>query len=149
MKIFLASDHAGFELKGKIKQWLEEWDYDFEDLGAFTYDAQDDYPDFIKSAAEKVAEDPENNRGIVLGGSGQGEAMVSNRYKGVRATVYAARQLDLELVKLMREHNDANVLSLGARFVQEEDAKEVVKLWLNTPFQGEARHKRRIAKIDA
>jgi len=149
MKIFLAADHAGFDLKEKIKQWLEEWGYDYQDLGAFEYNEQDDYPDFIHLAAKKVAEDPENSRGIVLGGSGQGEAMVCNRYKGVRAAVYAARALDLELVKLMREHNNSNILSLGARLVSEEDAKKVVKLWLETVFGGEERHKRRIAKIDA
>jgi len=147
-KIFLGTDHAGFELKEKIKQWLDEWGYEYEDLGAFSYDAEDDYPDFIRLVAEKVSQDPENNRGIVLGGSGQGEAMVANRHKGVRATVYAARSLDLELVKLMREHNNSNILSLGARFVPEEDAKQVVKAWLETSFPGEERHKRRIAKID-
>lgn len=146
--IYIGSDHAGFELKEKIKGWLKEWGYEFEDMGPFSFDPQDDYPDFIRPVAEKVSEDPENNRGIVLGGSGQGEAMVCNRSKGVRATVYAARALDLELVKLMRTHNNSNVLSLGARFVPEEDAKEVVKTWLETPFSGEERHKRRIAKID-
>ncbi|MFY9457867.1 MAG: RpiB/LacA/LacB family sugar-phosphate isomerase [Candidatus Spechtbacterales bacterium] len=148
MKIFLATDHAGFELKERIKQWLLEWGYKYEDMGAFAYDAEDDYPDFIRPVAEKVSQDPENNRGIVIGGSGQGEAIVSNRYKGVRAAVYVARSLDLELVRLMREHNDSNVLSLGARFVSEEDAKEVVRVWLETPFSGEERHKRRIAKIE-
>ena len=147
-KIFLGTDHAGFELKEKIKQWLDEWGYDQEDLGAFSFDKEDDYPDFIRPVAEKVSQDPENNRGIVLGYSGQGEAMVANRYKGVRATVYAARSLDLELVKLMRRHNDSNVLSLGARFVSEEDAKEVTKTWLEAPFPSEERHVRRIAKID-
>jgi len=148
MKIYLGTDHAGFELKEKIKQWLNEWGYEHEDLGAFSYDAQDDYPDFVHKVGRKVADDPKNNRGIVLGGSGQGEAMVANRHKGVRAAVYAARTLDLELVKLMREHNDSNVLSLGARFVLEEDANEVVKTWLETSFPGEDHHKRRIAKID-
>ena len=148
MKIFLATDHAGFELKERIKQWLSEWGYEYEDMGAFSYDENDDYSDRIKPVAKKVAKDPKSNRGIVLGGSGQGEAIVCNRKKGVRATVYAARKLDLELVKLMREHNDSNVLSLGARFVPEEDAKQVVKTWLETPFPGEDRHKRRIAKID-
>ena len=148
MKIFLATDHAGFELKEKMRQWLEEWGYDFEDLGAHAHNPNDDYPLLIKPAAEAVAKDPENHRAIVLGGSGQGEAMVCNRFKGVRATVYAARELDLELVKLMREHNDSNILSLGARFVPEEDAKQVVKAWLETPFSGEDRHARRIAQID-
>jgi len=148
MKIFLGTDHAGFYLKEKIKQWLSEWEYEYEDMGAFAYNEQDDYPDFIRPAARKVSEDLENNRAVVLGGSGQGEAIVCNRYKGVRATVYAARQLDLELVKLTREHNDSNVFSIGARFVPEDDAKQVIKLWLETPFPGEERHKRRIAKID-
>lgn len=149
MKIFLGTDHAGFHLKEKIKFWLDEWGFDYEDMGAFEYIGQDDYPDFIRPVAKKVAEDPENHRGIVLGGSGQGEAIVCNRQRGVRATVYAARSLDLELVKLMREHNNSNVLSLGAFLVPEEDVKKVIKLWLETPFPGEERHVRRIAKIDA
>ena len=148
MKIYLGTDHAGFELKEKIKQWLEEWGYDHEDLGAYSYDAEDDYPDFIRPVAEKVAQDPENNRGIVLGGSGQGEAIVCNREEGVYATVYATKELDLELVNWMREHNESNVISLAARRVSEEDAKQVVKTWLDTPFTGEERHVRRIAKID-
>lgn len=148
MKIFLAADHAGFYLKEKIKEWISEWGYEYEDMGAFMYDENDDYPDFMHKVGARVSEDVENNRGIIIGGSGQGEAMVANRYKGVRAGVYAARQLDLELVKIMREHNNSNVLSLGARFVPEEDAKKVVKVWLETPFLGEERHKRRIAKID-
>lgn len=148
MKIFLAADHAGFYLKEKIKEWLEEWGYEYEDFGAFAYDENDDYPDFMHKVGARVAEDVENNHGIVIGGSGQGEAIICNRYRGVRATVYAARQLDLESAKLMREHNNSNVLSLGARFVSEEDAKEVVKVWLETPFSGEERHVRRIEKID-
>lgn len=147
-RVFLASDHAGFELKEKIEQWLKEWGYDFEDLGPHKYDAEDDYPLLIKPAAEAVAKDPENQRGIVIGGSGQGEAIVCNREKGVFATVYAAKKLDLELVMWMREHNNSNVLSLGARRVSEEDAKKVVKTWLDTPFGG-GRHARRIAQIDA
>ena len=149
MKVYLATDHAGFKLKEKIKQWLDKEGYDHEDMGAFLYDEADDYPDFIRLVAQKVAEDPENNRGIILGGSGQGEAIVANRHKGVRATVYAARELDLELVRLMREHNDSNILSLGARFVSEGDAKEAVHTWLETPFSGEDRHRRRIEKIDS
>lgn len=148
MIIYLASDHAGYELKEKIKQWLGELGYDFEDLGPHEYDENDDYPSLIRPAALKVAENPKRHRAIVMGGSGQGEAIVCNRIKGVRATVYAARALDLELVKLMREHNNSNVLSLGARFVPEGDAKEVIKTWLETPFPGEERHMRRIAQID-
>jgi len=148
MKVYLATDHAGFHLKEKIKFWLENWDYDYQDMGAFEYIEQDDYPDFIRLAAKKVAEDPENNRGIILGGSGQGEAIVANRYKGVRAVVYAARKLDLQLITDAAEHNNANILSIGARYVPESDAKEAIKLWLELPFPGEEKHKRRIAKID-
>jgi ribose 5-phosphate isomerase B len=146
MKIFLATDHAGFYLKEKVKFWLGKWGYDYEDLGAFEYIEQDDYPKFIRPAALKVSEDSENNRAIVFGGSGQGEAMVANRLPKVRAVVYCANNLDI--IKLSREHNDANVLSIGARFVSEEEAKEAIKLWLETPFSGEERHKRRIEKID-
>jgi len=148
MKVYLATDHAGFYLKEKIKFWLENWDYDYEDMGAFECIEQDDYPTFIRPAAKKVAEDPENHRGIVLGGSGQGEAIVCNRQPGVRAVVYAARKLDLELITATREHNNANILSIGARYVPEGDAKEVIKLWLELPFPGDERHVRRIAKID-
>lgn len=151
MKIYLASDHAGFELKKKIGQWLREWGYkegeDFEDLGPHEYDPDDDYPVLIKSAAEAVAKDPENNRAIAIGGSGQGEAMTCNAFlqEGVRAGVYYGAKP--EIVRLMREHNNANVLSLGARFVSDQEAKEAVKIFLETPFPGEERHKRRIEQL--
>ena len=144
MTIYLASDHAGFELKGKIKDFLVKNGYEAEDLGPFAYDANDDYPELIRPAAERVSQNPED-RAIVLGGSGQGEAMVSNRYKNVRAAVYYGGNMDI--VKLSREHNNANVLSFGARFVKEEEALEAVKLWLETPFSAEERHHRRVAKI--
>ncbi|NOY35756.1 MAG: RpiB/LacA/LacB family sugar-phosphate isomerase [bacterium] len=144
--LYLASDHAGFELKEKLKVFLSELGCEAEDLGAFSYDEKDDYPDFILPAARAVADDPENNRAIVLGGSGQGEAMAANRIKGVRAAVLY--KYDEDIVKLAREHNDANILSLGARFLGEEEAKKAIKLWLETPFSGDERHKRRIAKLD-
>ncbi len=146
MKIYLASDHAGFELKEALKKYLTELGYGGEDKGAYSLNSEDDYPDFIRPVVEAVAADPEHVRGIVLGGSGQGEAMIANRYKGVRAAVYYGGQL--EIVKLSREHNNANILSLGARFISEYEAKEAVKLWLETPFLGEVRHMRRIEKID-
>ena len=145
MIIHIAADHAGFELKEKIKQFLSELGYEVRDHGAFKYDEKDDYPDFIRPAAEAVAKDPES-RGIILGGSGQGEAMVANRFKNVRAAVYYGGSEDI--IKLSREHNDANVLSLGARFVSGQAALDMVKLWLDTGFSGEERHKRRIQKID-
>jgi ribose 5-phosphate isomerase B len=144
--IYIASDHAGFEMKEKLKKYLIELGYQIEDKGAFSYDEQDDYPDFVRQAADAVAENPEQNKGIILGGSGQGEAMVANRVKGVRAAVlYFYNE---NIIRLSREHNDANVLSLGARFLNDEEAKRAVKLWLETPFSGEERHKRRIFKID-
>lgn len=145
MKIFLGADHAGFELKEKIKEFLAGLGHEIIDHGAFEFKADDDYPDFIRLAAEAVSKDLES-RGIIFGGSGQGEAMVANRYKGVRAAVYYGGTE--EIIKLSREHNDANVLSLGARFIDEKTAKDAVKLWLETSFNGEERHKRRIAKID-
>lgn len=146
MKIYIGTDHAGFELKEALKNYVAEMGHEVEDKGAFSLNLEDDYPDFIRPVAEAVAADPENTRGIVLGGSGQGEAMVASRYKGVRAAVYYGGER--EIIKLSREHNNANILSLGARFISAEEAKEAVKLWLDTPFSGEARHIRRIEKID-
>ncbi len=158
MTIYLAADHAGFELKEKIKKFLTEKEYEVKDFGAFEYDKKDDYPDFVKLAAEAVgkceiaapstavgARNDEECRAIVLGASGQGEAMVANRQRGVRAAVLDI--YDEEVIKLSREHNDANVLSLGARFLKEEEALRAVELWLTTPFSGEERHIRRIAKF--
>src|SRR3989338_901627 len=143
--IYLATDHRGYELKEKIKTLLTEWGFEFEDMGAFKYDDNDDYPDFVHKAAEAVANDPERSRGIILGGSGQGEAMVANRYKGVRAAVLY--KYDEDIIKLSREHNNANVLAIGARFLKEKDTIKAVKLWLETPFTNEPSHKRRIAKF--
>lgn len=142
--IYLASDHVGFELKEKIKKHLQEKGLEVEDCGAFEYSESDDYPDFIAKAAEKVSQNP-NSKAIVLGGSGQGEAIVANKFKGVRAVVFYC--FDIEIIKLSREHNDANVLSLGARFLKEDSILEAVDLWLQTPFSGEERHIRRIGKI--
>tara|TARA_Y100000310_G_scaffold262880_1_gene272716 strand:- start:279 stop:710 length:432 start_codon:yes stop_codon:yes gene_type:complete len=141
--IYLASDHAGFLLKEKIKEWLKEWSQEFVDCGADSLNPDDDYPDFVSLAVGKMGE---GDKAIILGGSGQGEAIVANRVKGVRAAVYYGG--DLEIIKLSREHNDANVLSLGARFLDDDEAKEAVELWLETSFSGDERHKRRIKKID-
>ncbi|MBI2642569.1 MAG: RpiB/LacA/LacB family sugar-phosphate isomerase [Candidatus Wildermuthbacteria bacterium] len=144
--IYLGSDHAGFELKEVIKNYLKEQGKEAEDLGAFELNEEDDYPDFITPVAKKVAQDPEQNRGIVLGGSGQGEAIAANRFKGVRAAVYYGGSLDI--VKLSRQHNNANILSLGARFLTKEQAIEAVDLWLKTPFEA-GKHDRRIKKIES
>ncbi|MDP2664861.1 MAG: RpiB/LacA/LacB family sugar-phosphate isomerase [bacterium] len=143
--IYLGADHAGFELKEVIKNYLKEQGKEVEDLGAFELNEEDDYPDFVRPVAKKVAENPEQNQGIVLGGSGQGEAIVANRFKGVRAAVYYGG--DTEIVKLSRAHNNANILSLGARFLTKEQAIEAVDLWLKTPFDG-GHHERRIQKLD-
>ncbi|MEI6316753.1 MAG: RpiB/LacA/LacB family sugar-phosphate isomerase [bacterium] len=146
MKVFIGTDHAGFELKETLKTYLSELGYDVSDKGAFQFDAGDDYPDFVQPVAEIVGETPESF-GIVLGKSGQGEAMCANRFKGIKCAVYYGG--DLEIVKLEREHNNANILSLGAQFVTPEIAKEAVKLFLETKFSGEERHVRRLAKIDS
>ena len=143
--IYLGTDHRGYELKEKIKTWLTEWGLEFVDCGNTKLDPQDDYTDFVAIVAEKVAQDPVGNLGIVLGYTGTGEAIVANRRRGVRAAVYNGGPR--ELITLSREHNAANVLSLGAGFVG-NDIKELIKLWLDTPFSGEERHMRRIAKID-
>jgi ribose 5-phosphate isomerase B len=116
-----------------------------EDEGAFTLDPDDDYTDYVKIVAKLVQSEPDS-RGIVLGGSGQGEAIVANRHQGVRATVYYGGSQ--EIIRLSREHNDANVLSLGARFVKFDEATRAIDLWLATPFSGDTRHVRRISEID-
>jgi len=118
--------------------------HEVTDHGAHEYDAQDDYPDFIFPCARAVAANPEN-RGIILGGSGQGEAMAANRIKGVRAAVYYGSER--EIARLSREHNNANVLSLGARFISEQEIYDIIETWLDEPFEG-GRHQRRIDKLD-
>ena len=145
-KIFLASDHAGFELKSRLLAFLTAQNRDVEDLGPASYIATDDYTDTIPPAARAVADAPKLHRAIVIGLSGQGEAMVCNRFEGVRAAVYTGGGEDV--VKLSREHNDSNVLSLGAKFVSGEEAERIVTVWLDTPFSGEARHVRRIEKME-
>ena len=145
MKIFLATDHAGFELKESLKTHLLNKRFDVEDCGAFEYEPLDDYPDFIIPAAEKVAKCP-NSMGIIMGGSGQGEAIAANRIKGVRAVVYYDGPKDI--VKLSRSHNNANILSIGARFITLEKASEIVDLWLAEDFEG-GRHEKRINKLDS
>ena len=144
MKIYIAADHAGFKLKNYLKKQLLADRYDIEDCGAFDFDPLDDYPDFIIPAAEKVANQP-NSRGIIIGGSGQGEAMAANRIQGVRAAVYYDGPIDI--VKLSRLHNNANMLSLGARFLSVERATEILNIWLAEKFEGE-RHENRINKLD-
>ncbi|MFQ6605775.1 MAG: RpiB/LacA/LacB family sugar-phosphate isomerase [Fidelibacterota bacterium] len=144
IKIILATDHAGFELKENVKDWLQSEGYTVEDFGAFEYDGDDDYPDYIQPAARVVAHSP-GAMGIIFGGSGQGEAMAANRVKGARAAVYYDGPE--AIVRLSRQHNNANILSLGARFISFAKARDVIALWLKEPFAGE-RHERRIRKLD-
>ena len=145
MKIFIGGDHAGFELKRILFEYLEDLGHDVRDCGAKKFNPIDDYPDFIVPVAREVSHDPARLRGIIIGGSGQGEAMCANKVYGCRAAVYYGGNKDI--VRLSREHNDANILSLGARVINPEEAKTVVKLWLDTKFSGEERHKRRILKM--
>ena len=144
MKIHIATDHAGLELKNTIRDYLKEKGHDVTDHGAHEYDALDDHPDFIFPCAHAVAADKDST-GIILGGSGQGEAMVANRVKGVRAAVYYNGPN--EIIKLSREHNDANILSLGARFMTEDEIYDILEMWFAEPFGG-GRHQRRIEKLD-
>lgn len=160
MRVYLAADHAGFSLKRVLIGALEAHSHEAIDLGATTLDPEDDYPDFMTPLAERVAAEP-SAFGIAIGGSGQGEAMAANRVKGARAAVfYGAREavgaIDAEgtaagdgydLIRLARAHNDANILSLGARFLTEEEALHAVLLFLSTPFSALSRHARRLAKF--
>ena len=162
MKVYLASDHAGFKLKEKIKVYLKGNGFEAEDLGDYSFVPDDDYPDFISNAAEKVSEDPENSRAIIFGGSGQAEAMLANKFPHVRCALFysaaapveaadiTGRESDdpFEMIRLTREHNNANILSLGARFLTETDAKKAVKAWLDQAFTKAPRHVRRLKKVE-
>ncbi len=174
MLIFIGGDHAGYKLKETLIEYLENLSHEVIDKGPFEFDSNDDYPDFCREVAESVADEWMNvdlsnvesqqklARGIVIGGGGQGEATVSNRVPDVRAAVFygpreAKEAVDIsgrqstdqyEVIKLAREHNNANILSLAARFVSEDEAKHAVKIFLETAFSGDARHVRRIKKID-
>src|SRR6185369_13464545 len=142
MKIAIGSDHAGFRYKEKIKEFLQQRDHEVIDFGTFSEEPVD-YPLFIRPVAEAVARG-EAERGIVLGGSGNGEAMAANRIKKVRCALC----WNEEVARLARAHNDSNVLSLGERLIAEETALEIVRVWLETPFYG-GRHIRRIQLLDA
>jgi len=171
MKIYLATDHAGFEMKEALKLFLEIEKDDLQkelekigkviqnieivDFGAYKYDETDDYPKFISAAAGALSADiyigKKENIGIIFGGSGEGEAIVAGKYKGIRVGVINTE--NIKLVKLLREHNDANVLSIGARFVSENFVKEAVKTFLLTKFVEEengkeTRHERRVNEIE-
>lgn len=155
MKIYLGTDHAGYELKNKLKDYLSSLGHEVEDKGPFVFDKEDDYPDFIFPVAHAVAEDA-GSFGVILGGSGQGEAICANRVKGVRAGVYygdISNQTDsdgkvIDMITSLREHNNANILSIGARFLDEEKVKIAIKKFIETSFPKDERHVRRINKLD-
>ncbi len=144
--LHIATDHAGFSLKTAVLSWLTEEGYAVTDCGAHHLDEGDDFPDFIQKAARAVSQSPSNTRAIIFGGSGQGEAMAANRFPHVRATVYYGGNEDI--ITLSRQHNDANVLSIGARFVSFEETKRAIGIWLATPFDGEPKRERRNQKIE-
>lgn len=147
MIIHLATDHAGLEHKNAVLEWLEREGYEVIDHGAEDFIPDDDFPDFIAKAAAAVSADEASSRGIIFGGSGQGEAMLANRFPRVRAVVFYGG--DKSIVSLSRQHNDANILSIGARFVDLNLAKEVIWTWLREPALTADKYQRRNFKIEA
>lgn len=143
--IYLGTDHAGFEYKEAIVAALIADGYEVKDFGAHTYEALDDYPDYIYPAAAAVAEDPDHRFGIVLGGSGTGEAIVANKVKGIRSCIGFSEYAVVQ----GREHNNANILSLGGRITSKDEAVAFARLFLKTPFSNDERHVRRIEKVKA
>jgi len=161
MRVAITTDHAGFEALKELKVFIESLGHECVDFGPTTFDAEDDYPDFMFPAAKAVASG-DCERGIIMGGSGNGEAMAANRINGVRCALFyspaiAKEPIDAEghmsddpyeIVKLSRQHNDANVLSLSGRFLSLHEMKMAIQIWFETPFTGAERHARRIAKLD-
>lgn len=143
MNIYIAADHNGFEMKNELVAWLRGEEYSVTDMGPESFVRTDDYPDFGIAVATAVAEDPDNNYGILLCGSGVGMSVVAGKVPGVRAAVIH----DPEIAKSARQDDNINVLALGAEYISIEQAKEVITAWLTTSFSGEERHIRRIGKI--
>lgn len=153
MKIFVGTDHAGFALKEKLVSALKLQGYEVIDKGAYEYNENDDYPDFIAPVAREISQDPDNTRGIIFGATGEGEAVVANRFPYVRATAYYGKAVaivddEADIIERARQHNNSNVLSLGARYLTEDMMINAVDHWLNTPFSEDERHIRRLKKID-
>ena len=144
VRVYLGSDHAGFELKATLVAWLTEAGHEPVDCGPHDYDPEDDYPAYVMRAAQEVTADP-GSLGIVIGGSGNGEQIAANKVPGIRA----ALAWTAGTARLAREHNDANVLSLGAREYSLDDAVSFAKVFVETPFSEEIRHARRLAEITA
>ena len=142
MRIHIGSDHAGLEFKNELVEYLTSKGHEVKDHGPYEYDPLDDYPDFCIPAAEAVAADP-TSLGIVLGGSGNGEQIAANKVKGIRSALIWS----LETARLAREHNDSNVASIGGRMHEADFVKEMIDLFIATPFSGDERHARRIKKV--
>lgn len=142
MKVYIASDHGGYKYKEELKEYIRDKGYEVEDMGAHELDPEDDYPDFVIPLALRVAQGKQD-LGIVIGRSGNGEQIAANKVKGIRAALC----LNDEMAKKAREHNDANVLSLGADYIDLETAKKIAETFLKTPFSEDKRHKMRLDKI--
>ena len=142
MKVFLGADHRGFELKEKVAKWLFEWSHDFQDLGAVILDKSDDYTKYASEVASLVADD-KNAFGILLGASGVVVEVVANKFDGIRASLGKSA----EQVRAGRSDDDMNILVIASDFTSEEDAKKMVKIFLETKFSGKARHERRLEEI--
>lgn len=159
MKIYIASDHAGYEMKNQLKLYLSNLGHEINDLGANKYDENDDYPDYAKSLSDSVIKS--DGLGILICGTGEGEIMAANRNFGIRCALFYGEalpktQIDIkgsestdtyEIVKLSRSHNNANVLALASRFIDIEQAKKATELFIETPFSNEERHIRRLSKF--
>ncbi|MEX1111887.1 MAG: RpiB/LacA/LacB family sugar-phosphate isomerase [Candidatus Andersenbacteria bacterium] len=143
MNIYIAADHNGFEMKNELVSWLKEQGHTVTDMGPESFDKEDDYPDFGIKVATAVGENPKENYGILLCGSGVGMSVIAGKVPGVRAALIH----DPVIAEAAQRDDDINVLSLGASYISLEEAKNVITAWLNTPFSGEERHKRRIQKI--
>jgi ribose 5-phosphate isomerase B len=162
MNIAIASDHAGFTYLQTIQEYLESLGHKIQDFGPEKMDPDDDYPDFIKPAAEAVSSG-KCDRGIILGVSGQGEAMAANRYKNVRCAVFYGQAVahtgvdhggrishdPYEIIRLSRKHNNSNMLSIGASFTTAQEVRNILRLWLETPFSDDERYDRRNKKLDS
>ncbi|MBB5136314.1 ribose 5-phosphate isomerase B [Thermocatellispora tengchongensis] len=142
MRVYIGADHAGYELKNHLVSVLKEYGHEVTDCGPFVYDPEDDYPAFVLRAAEGVAGDP-GSLGVVIGGSGNGEQIAANKVRGIRAVL----AWNEDTARLGREHNNANVVSVGARQHTAKEATKLVQTFLATAFSGDERHSRRIAQI--
>ena len=145
MKIYIGSDHAGFEMKREIADFLSNHGYIVEDCGPIEYNHDDDYPDYISIVAKRVSKE-NDSVGIVIGRNGQGEAIVANRFPHIRCAVFYGGSK--HMITLSREHDNANMISLGSNFLTIQESKQAIDLFLNTKFSGDERHIRRIKKIE-